>query len=127
MEQDLADKDLTKKHKELLNKVNIEHYIFPASVSNKEITETIEMFGFKVMKISRNLQWKRVYFPIMDGLAAARALDMAYKLKRKYGDLTIKHKFGESSDEELEAELAGIISEVSEGLANFKRVKAKKR
>lgn len=44
------------------------------------------------------------------------ALDMAYKLKRKYGDITIKHKFNELSDSELEEEFAGELSEAFRNL-----------
>ena len=38
-------------------------------------------------------------------------LEKAYKLKKKYGDITVKHKFGELTDAELEAEIAGLVSE----------------
>lgn len=38
-------------------------------------------------------------------------LDKAYKLKKRYGEQTVRHKFGESSDEELEEELANAISQ----------------
>ena len=38
------------------------------------------------------------------------ALDMAYKLKKKYGDITIQHKFGEFSDAEIEDRIAELIS-----------------
>ena len=47
----------------------------------------------------------------IDVTAVRHGLDMAYKLKKKYGDTTIIHKFGGTSDEELEAEIARDISE----------------
>lgn len=111
MEEHLSDDDLAKKHQQLLNKITIDHYIYPASESDKEIKKTFEKFGLSLIRIRKQKQWKRAYFSIMDGQAASRALDMAYKLKGKYGDITIQHKFGELSDEELEGEIAEIISE----------------
>ena len=54
---------------------------------------------------------KVAYYPIPDNIAKKYALEMAHKLKQKYGDLTIVHKFGSLSDEEIEEEIAGILSE----------------
>lgn len=87
MEQYFSDEDLAKLHKKLLEKKEI-------LLRNNNTTETIEQIDTGQ--------------PHSD---AKGALDMAYKLKQKYGDITIKHKFGELSDEELEAEIADIISE----------------
>lgn len=39
------------------------------------------------------------------------ALDMAYKLGKRYGEITITHKFGELTDEELRDSIAQDISE----------------
>lgn len=110
----LPDEQLAIHHKELLNAVKIGHYVFPASESDEEIKETIESYGLPCLKIKKNLQWKRAYYSIPNTDAKRHALDMAYKLKKKYGDLTITHKFSELTDEELEGEIAGIISEAIE-------------
>ena len=45
-----------------------------------------------------------------DWRARDSGLEKAYKLKKRYGDTTIVHKFGELSDAELEAELARELS-----------------
>lgn len=38
-------------------------------------------------------------------------LEKALKIKKKYGTTTIKHTFGDLSDDEIENEIAGVISE----------------
>lgn len=53
------------------------------------------------------------------------ALDMAYKLKKKYGDITIQHKFGELTDQELETELATTFSAL-EGLDSREETQSSK-
>lgn len=52
-------------------------------------------------------------------------LDKAYKLKKKYGDITIQHKFGELTDEDIEGEITGIFSEAI-GLAEREKKKSGK-
>lgn len=42
------------------------------------------------------------------------ALNMAYKLKKKYGETTIRHQFADLTDEELDAEMAAIFAEAIE-------------
>ena len=127
LEKHLPDSVLAEKHKELLNKVEIEYQVFPKTESDKSIIETIKKFGFKVIKIKKLGNAKRAYFPILETHARRSALDMAYKLKKKYGDITIKHEFGELTDEDLEEALAKTISRISEGLANIKRNRKKKK
>lgn len=88
MEEFLPDTLLTKKHKELLEKKEV-------------VTKNNNKTG-KIETVSTGQ---------IDVQAVSKGLDMAYKLKSKYGEQTIRHKFGELSDEELEEELAGEISE----------------
>lgn len=38
-------------------------------------------------------------------------LDKGYKLKNKYGAIVIQHKLGNLSDEDIEGEIAGVLSE----------------
>lgn len=109
-------------HKQLLNALEIEHYIFPANESDESIKKTIEDFGFKLMKIRKEGSCKRAYFPILNDKAKKDALDMAYKLKRKYDNtINIKHGLAKSTDEELDTELSGIIEAVSKGLGDNER------
>lgn len=114
LEEYLPDEELGKHHKLLMNASKIGSQTFSMGVKDEEIIEVVNSFGFEVMKILfvKGLG-KVAYYPIPDNIAKKYALEMAHKLKQKYGDITIRHKFGELSDEELEAELA---REVAEGL-----------
>lgn len=104
------DEELAKTHRELLNKMNVEHCEFPKDENDKSIIEAISGFGFRVVKIVRGNMCKRAYFSIMDGNVAAKALDMAYKLKKKYGaDITIKNELENLTYEELEDRLEKAI------------------
>lgn len=127
LETYLPDEELMEHHKELLNAVEIEHYIFPKKESDDSIHRTIEEFGFKVLKIQTQGNWKRVYFPILNARAKKDALDMAYKLKKKYDNtLEIKHGLANTTDEEIDRELAGVIAAISKGLNVAERKGAKK-
>jgi hypothetical protein len=42
------------------------------------------------------------------------ALDKAYKIGKRYGDVTVHHDFSDVSDRELEGELARTVSEILE-------------
>ena len=125
METKLADNKLADVHEKLLNKKSIEFQIFPKCMTDKQVTEIIEDFGFKIMKITKYENWKRAWFPVLDTNATKAALDMAYKLKKKYGEVTINHKFGELSDKDLEKELAGEISEALGSIAGKEKKKRK--
>ena len=124
VEKYLPDEDLAQHHKDLLNAHVIDHITLPTSLNDEEIREMIEdKFGFKLMKIKHGEQANHAYFSIPNAKAKKEGLDMAYKLKKKYGDTTIVHKFGELSDEDIEAEVAGIISEAL-GLATGEEAEA---
>ncbi|MCK5211692.1 hypothetical protein KAJ89_03250 [Candidatus Parcubacteria bacterium] len=125
MEEKLSDKKLVNMHEKLLNKKAIDFQIFPKSMKDKEITEIIERFGFQIIKISKYESWKRAYFPILDTQAIKAALDMAYKLKKKYGEITVNHKLGELSNEDIEGEIAGAISEALGAIAGKTKKKRK--
>ncbi|MBI4136850.1 hypothetical protein HY469_02195, partial [Candidatus Roizmanbacteria bacterium] len=63
---------------------------------------------------------------IEDYATRHKYLDSAYKLRGNYDNTsTIKHEFGHLSDGELEAELSGVISRLSQGLAALERTKKK--
>lgn len=126
MELYLGDEDLAKHHHQLMNASRIGTQTFAMGVKDEEIIEVVESFGFPVMKVLfvKGLG-KVAYYSIPDHIAKKYALDMAYKLKQKYGDLTIHHKFGELSDEEIEGEIAGVLSEAI-GLAEGAGKKKKK-
>lgn len=57
-----------------------------------------------LMKLLNHKSWR----------AYSDGLDKALKLKKHYGDITIKHELGELSDEELERGIAGVLAEAIE-------------
>ena len=68
-----------------LNASRVGHYIFPSRESDKEIREIIESFpNCKLIKIRKQLNWKRAYFSSPDNQAIGKSLDRIYKLKSKY-------------------------------------------
>ena len=64
---------------------HVQHYVFPASESNKSIRKTIESFpNCRVVEIKLQHSWKRAYFYAPDNAAVGKSLDRIYKLKKKY-------------------------------------------
>ena len=64
--------------------------------------------------------------PTPDYTARHKYLDSGYKLKKRYDNtLKLTHEYAGVDDEALRAELAGVISEVSQGLANLKGAQKK--
>jgi len=123
--ENLSNEVLMEKHIALLNKKSIDFQIFPKSMSNESIEGIIKSFGFKLMQIVQYENWKRAYFPILDIQAIKAALDMAYKISKKYGDITITHKLGSLSDEEIEGEITGALSEAIGSIAGATKKKGK--
>jgi len=111
MEEYLPDEKLSRIHGELLDAQSIDHYIFPTKMTDEKISETFAEFGFKVMKIIKNNSGgKRAYFSIPDNTARAKALQMAYELKQKYGEDPFKHKFARYSKGEIVEFIIGRIT-----------------
>ena len=125
VEEKLSDEKLADMHEKLLNKKSIEFQIFPKSMKDEAIKDIIEQFGFQLMKITKYESWKRAWFPVLDTQATKAALDMAYKLKKKYGEVTVNHKFNELSDQDIEGEIAGTISEIISVIAGATKKKRK--
>ena len=68
-----------------LNASRTSHYIFPQKEDNKIIKEIIESFpNCKLIKIRRQLNWKRAYFSSPDNMAIGKSLDRIYKMKKRY-------------------------------------------
>lgn len=116
MEENLPDSELARHHKQLLNARALGEFSFSLQIPDDKIIEVVEKAGCELIQIEEvhtkdpKFTRKVAYYSIPDSTAKKHALDMAYKLKQKYGDLTIKHKFGELTDEELEAEIAERLS-----------------
>lgn len=84
---------------------------FHYKLKDGEIQKFIEDEGFKFVSTKRFMTTAVVFFTAPDFIAQEKAIEKLLKLKRKYGDITIKHKFGESSDSEIEDAIAGEVSE----------------
>lgn len=110
LEEYLSDDKLAKAHSELLNAKSIDHYVFPLKTPDEKIYEAFSDFGFKVMRIMKSVRGKYVYFAIPDNNARAKALQMAYELKQKYGEDPFKHKFARYSKGEIVEFIVGRIT-----------------
>lgn len=115
IEDVLPDEMLTEKHKELLTATRIDHLVFPlgpkdaddpnfsggkkraeaempeehkerTTLTDKEIIEMLAEVNCKVRRIVHGETARHVYFWSNDNKARKEALDMAYKLKGRYGD-----------------------------------------
>src|SRR3990167_791655 len=85
LEEKFPDGELTDRMDEQLNAHQIEHYIFSSKMSDEEIKEIVQDdFGFKVMRIKKQLNWKRAYFSIPDHLSRDKVIEKILKLKNKY-------------------------------------------
>ena len=106
----LSDEKLAAVHDRLLNAKQIKVLQFNHRIKDKEMKEIVEAEGFRFVGITRFMTTAAVRFIMPDTFAQNAALDKAYKLKQKYGAVTIKHQFGELSDAELEREASREIS-----------------
>lgn len=85
MDQYIPEEELNKHHKQLLNLVKLNHYVFPESETNAIIREIIDSIpGAVFINISIAGNWKRAYFLFPDANAKKAALDMGYKLRGRY-------------------------------------------
>jgi hypothetical protein len=92
METYLPDSSLSKKHKELLNAVNLEKLSFGEHDTDEEIRAVVEkMEGYKLLYIKTQISStdgsvisKYAYVKAPDNMTQDKALDKAYKLKGKY-------------------------------------------
>lgn len=111
MDEFLSDEELAKHHEMLLNHKKIDYQVFPAGTSDEDINDIMLIFGIIVMKIQKNDQWKRAYYSIPDPMAKKFALEMAYKLKKRYEEgVKIINKYDGLSKEEIVEQVARRIS-----------------
>lgn len=101
IEDALPDEVLTEKHKELLSATRIDHMVFTLGpkknvdkkegedvLSDEDIIEMLAEVNCKVRRIVHGETARHVYFWSNDNKSRKEALDMAYKLKGRYGDET---------------------------------------
>lgn len=85
MKKYFPDDKVAKVEEGQLNASRIGHYIFPIKEDNKEIKKIVESFpNCKLIKIRKQLNWKRAYFSSPDNTAIGKSLDRIYKMKKRY-------------------------------------------
>lgn len=91
MESHLGDEVLAKKHKELLNAVNLEKLSFGGKDTDEEIADVVsKMEGYTLLYIKEitdsndRVVDKYAYVKAPDNMAQDKALDKAYKLRGLY-------------------------------------------
>ncbi len=95
IEELMPDSDIAAQHRKLLHARETDHYLMPASLSDKEIQDMVEeLEGFKVRKIIRKKGETTAYvlFYRPDGLLIDKALDKIYKIKGHYAPEKQEHK-----------------------------------
>lgn len=86
MDEVLGEDMLTERHKTLLNIKQIDYFVFPKSMTDEEITSHVEANGLKVLNVRYSDKGKLAFYATDNAQAIAKGLDMAYKLRAKYGD-----------------------------------------
>lgn len=117
MEKHMSDEKVAKVHESLLEAKELKQVAIYHKLKDAEIKKIIEEQGFTFISTKRFMNQAYVYFTVPNTMAQTKALDLIYKLKSRYGDTTILHKFGELSDDDIEREAARILSEAI-GLAD---------
>lgn len=111
LEETFPDKLISEKLTEHLKAKQVKQMYFHPKVKDNEIKKFIEDEGFRFVSVKRFMATAIVYFVAPDYFSQEKALEKLLKLKNKYGETVIRHKFGDLSDEAIEGEIAGTISE----------------
>lgn len=82
----IPEKDLLRKHKELLNQKKLDYFVFPKAMTDEEIQEHVESAGLEMIVIKHSDKGKLAFYSINDAMSQQKAVDMAYKLKGSYAD-----------------------------------------
>ncbi|MDO8487560.1 MAG: hypothetical protein Q7S45_04650 [Candidatus Curtissbacteria bacterium] len=105
MEKYLPEEDVLKKHGQLLNSSEIDKFIFPNDMTDKEIEFVVRKIpDAKLIQIQRNQQSARAYFSLPNNKVRKDAIDMTYKLRGRYK----AEKVNDSLNEAVEAALARL-------------------
>lgn len=86
MDEVLGEDMLTERHQTLLHLQKIDYFVFPKSMTDEEIKTHVESNGLKVLNVRYSDKGKLAFYVMPDAQAIAKGLDMAYKLRAKYGD-----------------------------------------
>jgi len=113
VETHLSDEKLAQVHNRLLNAREIKQLSFNKKLKDEDIEALINKEGYTFISTKRFQSSAVVFFSVPDGATIRSALEMAYKLKGKYGDTIIKHQFSTLSDEDLEQQIADEVLEMT--------------
>lgn len=118
MEEYLPDAEIAKHHKQLLHMSRVDHFPYSRAIPDEEIIELIREIGCEPKRIAHGDTANQIWYFAPDAIAKKNALDMAYKLKKRYDNtITLKGKLSTASDEEIEERIAGILSGIIGSLA----------
>lgn len=109
----ISDEDVLRVHSEMLDAVHRKRYLFPLSMSNKEIQEIIEFDdSFKLNYVERKRAKKVAHYIAPDYRVQIKALDLVFRIKGRYaqGRMIAKGEIGQDpyenmADEELMTKL----------------------
>lgn len=121
LEQEFSDEKLAKKHDDLMQAETIRQVSVHYKLKDDEIAEVFESRGMKLIGTKRFMTTCIAFVSVPDHLAQDKALDKAYKIKKRYDNtINLKGAITQLSDEELEAEIASIFSEALDSIAGEK-------
>lgn len=112
MEEYLPEQDVARVHRELLHSNELQNYIFPLSLDDKEIQHIVEsVSGCRLIRIKKLHTSKYAYYWAPKPMARKDGIDMAYKLRGKYKPTQLEVRtFVGWTPKELEAyAVKGII------------------
>lgn len=89
MDTFISDDDLAKKHKKLLNAVTVRRFDFSKEDSFEDIEATIAQLEDHVLLYCQDTEYgnRYAYVQIPDANTQEKALDKAYKLRKRYGEM----------------------------------------
>lgn len=118
MEEFFPDAEIAKIHQDQLRAEDIKQINFHYKVKDDELDQILSAKGLKLLGTKRFMTSAIAYVLVPDRFARDKALDKVYKLKKRYDNtIHIKGAIAQLSDEQLENEIAGILSEAFTTLA----------
>lgn len=113
MDEYFPEEKIAEAEGQQMNAKRLYDYDFPSKLTDDEIREDIESHtGCKLVRIVRTEHRAQAFFYTPDNVAIGKSLDRIYKLKKKYDNtITLKGRIDKLSLEEVEAAIAGEISE----------------
>lgn len=87
MDEYLPEESLTELHRTLLNSSVFDTQTFPITMTDQQIRDNIEALGYRFITIEyTDKTTKKVYFSKSDTTTVTRMIEMAYKLRGRFGE-----------------------------------------